>query len=248
MGSAQPDFEIFKKFEFERQPVGVKLLFEKPEGINHLNKTLAFCEMLPEAQKGDMFYATKENHECAGTFPLGMVDIEPFFASGLVGKKLGVFEDARAGKRPYFVLPRLERNTANYVAFSPLNKLSFDPDVLIVTANLRQAEILLRASSYRTGRLWTSKTTAVLGCAWLYVYPYISGELNYMVTGICSGGMTARRILPEGLVLISIPYDQIPAIIENLKNMEWVPPEYIMGRDGANEFFKKLTDEASRGL
>jgi uncharacterized protein (DUF169 family) len=246
MGSSKIDFSVLNKFNFQKQPVGVKFMFNKPAGINHLNKTLAFCEMFIEAQNSEPFYVTKENHECAGTIPLGMVDVEPLFASGMVGEKLGVFEDARTGKRPYYVLPRFEKNTVNYVVFSSLSHLTFDPDILIVTANLNQAEIILRASSYRTGQMWTSKTTAVLGCAWLYIYPYISGEMNYMVTGICSGGMTARRILPEGLVLISIPFDQIPGILDNLKNMQWVPPEYKVSRDRANEFFNNIVKEMSQ--
>jgi uncharacterized protein (DUF169 family) len=233
------NFRVLDKFHFARPPVGVKFLFHTPPGISPLGKTLAFCEMFVEAQTSAPFYAAREHHECAGTIPLGMVDVEPVFASGLVGEKLGVFEDARAAKRPYYVLPHLDRNTVNYVAFANISQLTFDPDILIITASLDQAEILFRASSYRTGQIWTSQTTAVLGCAWLYIYPYISGKMNYMVTGICSGGMNARKVLLEGQVLISVPFDQIPGILDNLKHMQWVPPEYKVGRDGANEFFQK---------
>jgi uncharacterized protein (DUF169 family) len=248
LSAMRQDFSIFKKFGFDKQPVGVKFLFKKPDGIEQLGKTLAFCEMLPEAQNRKPFYVTKENHECAGTFPLGMVDIEPFFASGLIGERLGAFEDARAGRRPYDVLPRLDRHTVNCVAFSPLDQLSFDPDLLIVTATIDQAEILLRASTYKSGRMWTSKTTSVLGCAWLYVYPYVSGELNYIVYGLCAGGMKAKKILPEGLVLLSIPFDQLPVVTENLKYMEWHPPEFTMTRDEASRFFDNIVQEAVRTI
>ena len=246
MGSRKRDYSIFNRFEFERQPIGVKFLFKTPEEIKPLNKTLAFCEMFVAAQQGEPFYAGKDNHECAGTLPLGMADTEPFFASGMVGERLGVFEEARAGRRPYLVLPKLEKGTVNYVAFSPLAKLTFDPDVLIVTATLKQAEILMRAYSYRTAKMWSSRFTNVLGCAWLYIYPYLSGEVNYMVTGLCSGGMVARQILPEALALIAIPFDQLPAMMENLENMEWFPQEYAVGRDGADDYFRKITGELSQ--
>jgi uncharacterized protein (DUF169 family) len=243
MNANKIDFTVLDQFHFERPPVGVKFLFKKPPEMRPSGKTLAFCEMFVEAQTSAPFYTAKGDHECAGTIPLGMVDVEPVFASGLVGEKLGVFEDARAAKRPYYVLPRFERNTVNYVAFSSLDQLNFDPDILIITASLSQAEIIFRASSYRTGQIWTSKTTAVLGCAWLYVYPYISGEMNYMVTGICSGGMTARKILPEGRVLISIPFDHLPGMLDNLKHMQWVPPEYKVDRDKAGAFFQNTVKE-----
>lgn len=63
------DLSILEKFNFEYNPVGVKFLLTKPKGIAKLDKNLAFCEMLKEAQNSEPFYTTKENHECkAGPF------------------------------------------------------------------------------------------------------------------------------------------------------------------------------------
>jgi len=245
MSSIQPDLSIFNKFNFDRPPVGVKFLLAKPEGIKKLDKTLAFCEMLREAQQALPFYATKEDFECVGPLILGMTEPEPIFESGQIGPRLGLFKEARANRRIYPATPRLTQGTVNYVAFSPLAKLSFEPDVLIATANPSQAEILLRAHSYTTGKIWSAKGAPVIGCAWLFIYPYISGELNFTVTGLGSG-MKARQVLPEGLILISIPYDLLPMMIENLQDMEWVLPEYTEGRDEHSKSFKKLTEALRR--
>ena len=73
------------------------------------------------------------------------------------------------------------------------------------TGTIEQAEILLRASTYTNGNLWTAKTSVVLGCAWLYVYPFVSGNVNYMIMGINAGGMTAVKLLPVGLALVWSP-------------------------------------------
>jgi len=246
MNSIQQHLSIFNKFNFERQPVGVKFLLRKPQGIEQLDKSLAFCEMHREAQlRGLPFYAARENFGCAGPIPLGMDEIEPIFASGQVGPKLEIFKGPRANRRIYQVLPKLDRNTANYVVFSPLDKLSFEPDVLIITANPSQAEIVLRASSYTSGEMYSSKTTTVLGCAWLYVYPYISGKLNYIVTGLC-WGMKALRVFPEGLILISIPYDLLPTLVHNLQDMNWTPPAYTEGRDAYFNGFQRLINELNQ--
>ena len=246
MSSIQQDLSIFNKFNFERQPVGVKFLFKKPEGIEQLDKSIAFCEMHREAQqKGLPFYAARENFACAGPIPLGMDEIEPIFGSGQVGPKLEIFKEPRANRRIYQVLPKLERNTVNYVIFSTLNKLSFEPDVLIITAKTSQAEIVLRASSYTTGKMYSSKITTVLGCAWLYVYPYVSGELNYMVTGLC-WGMKALQVFPEGLLLISIPFDLLPTLVQNLQDMNWTPPAYTGGREAYIKGFQRLVSELSQ--
>ena len=50
----------------------------------------------------------------------------------------------------------------NYVAASSLDKLTFDPDLLILVATPIQTEIVLRAMSYSTGEIRESKMTGVL--------------------------------------------------------------------------------------
>jgi uncharacterized protein (DUF169 family) len=245
MNSTQQELAIFKKFNFDRQPVGVKFLPNKPDGIEKLDKILDFCEMLPEAQEGNAFYVTKENFTCVGPLILGMIEHEPIFESGQVGPKLEVLKDVRANQRIYHVIPRLHKGAVNYVAFAPLDKLTFEPDVLIVTANVSQAETLLRAYSYSSGRMWTARGTPVIGCAWLYLYPYISGELNFAVTGLAFG-MKSRRLWPEGLILMSIPYDLIPGMINNLQDMKWVPRSYTLGREGHKKRVKEIVEELKR--
>lgn len=227
----QMDLTIFEKFDFEYQPVGVKFSLTKPDGMSQLEKKLAFCEMLKEAQSSQPFYATKENHQCkAGLILLGMVEPDPIFESGEIGPRLGLYDDPRANRHIYSQIHRMEKDTVNYIAYSPLDKLSFDPDLFIVTARPGQAEIILRAYGYRTGAAWNAKGTIVLGCAYLYMYPYASGELNMMVTGL-HHGMKARKTFPEGLLLISIPYTLLPEITNNLKTIEWDLPQYSWGKE-----------------
>jgi len=229
MSSIQRDLSIFKKFKFERKPVGVKFFRTRPHGMKRLDKILDFCEMLVEAQNGNSFYVSKKNFTCVGPLILGMVDSDPVFESGRVGPELEIFKNARANRGVYRFLPKLAKNTANYVAFSPLDKLSFRPDVLIIAADPSQAEIILRANSYTTGNMWSARATTVAACAWLYIYPYVSGELNFMMPCF-SFGMKSRRLFPEGLLLISIPRDLLPTIVKNLQEMKWVPHSFTIGR------------------
>jgi len=110
MISIQRNLSILDKFKFERPPVGVKFLSNKPDGVKRLDKILDFCEMLKEAQEAKPFYAAKENFTCVGPLILGMVEHEPIFESGLVGPQLEIFKDARANRRIYQVIPRLSRS------------------------------------------------------------------------------------------------------------------------------------------
>ena len=146
---------------------------------------------------------------------------------------MGVFGDERAAARLYHYIPRLAKGEVNYVAFSPYNQLISDPDVLIFLADPDQAEILLRAMSYRTGRMWQSRYSSAIGCAWLFIHPYLNGEINFISTGL-GFGMKRRKLFPEGMQLISIPFDQLPSMLGTLSEMPWVPrpfqpdgPEYV---------------------
>jgi len=243
MSSIQRDLSIFSKFNFEHPPVGVKFLLNKPEGMDQLDRSLPFCEMIKEAQqRGTPFYFSKENEDCFGTKVLGMEDMPPFAESGQLGPKFEIFQEPRANSKLYQYLPKFPKGTVNYVALSPLDKLTFEPDLLILTTTPSQAEIVLRAMSYSTGEIWESKATGVLGCAWLYIYPYQSGKVNYTVTGL-TFGMKAKQIFEEGWMLISIPYNWIPTITQNLQEMKWVLPSYT---DGREQFIKREQGYLSR--
>jgi uncharacterized protein (DUF169 family) len=231
MSAGAPDLSIFDRFGFERPPVGLKFSRLQPEDIPLLGRRIALCEALVEAHKGEAFVYSAADEVCAGSLPLGNEEIGPAFAAGEVGPALGVFKEARANRRIYERLPKLDPGTARYVTFAPLDKIAFDPDVLTVTATPSQAEVILRASIYTVGGMYESRMTPVLGCAWLFVYPFISGKLNYMMTGL-GWGMKALGVLPQGLVLLSIPFDLLPMISANLADMEWTPAAYSDGRDG----------------
>jgi len=242
MKPLQTDLSIYKKINFESPPVGVKFLYSRPEGIEQLDKTMPLCEMIKEAQqRGTPFYITKENENCAGGGMLGMYDQAPRAGSGEIGVKLEIFQEARANRRLYQYQPRLATGV-KYVAFSPLNKLTFEPDLLFLMAAVSQAEIVMRAMSYSTGEMWSSKMTAVGACSWLFVYPYQSGKVNYIVTGM-GFGMKARQVFPEGWILITIPYNWIPIITQNLQEMKWVLPSYTDGREEFMERDKRVKAE-----
>jgi len=226
MTLTQKDFSVLGKFAFDIPPVAVKFSAKRPPKMERLAEKLALCEMLKKAQQGNAFFADAENHACeAGLYVLGQADALQPFISGEFGAGLQIFEEPRSASRLYLHIPKLGRGIIHYVAFAPLDKLSFDPDLLIILANTEQTEILLRAMSYRTGEVWESKFTAAIGCAWTYIYPYLTGKLNYNLTGL-GHGMRRRKLFPEGRQMISIPFDLLPSILKSLQEMPWVLPAY----------------------
>jgi uncharacterized protein (DUF169 family) len=226
MAVAKEDFTICNKLNFDVPPVGVKFLTHPPDDIARLDENLAFCEMLKKAQQGHLFFAETKDHGCeAGLYVLGQADAPEPFISGQFGAGLQIYESPRVASRLYLQFPKLEKNVVNVVAFAPVDKLTFEPDLLILLADARQTEILLRATSYKNGKIWTSKFAPAIGCAWMYIYPYLTGEVNYFVTGL-GHGMKRRNLFPEGRQMISIPFDRISDILQTLQEMPWILPAY----------------------
>ncbi|MFA5309807.1 MAG: DUF169 domain-containing protein [Dehalococcoidales bacterium] len=220
MAAKKQDFSVLDQFNFEYKPVGIKFMISRPKGIARISKELNMCEMLKEAQAGNAFYVAPEDWVCVGVeqMILGMKDPESLLVSGAFGGEEGLFKGDNACRAMYDYLPRLPKGSVQYMAFAPVDKLTFDPDLVVLTADINQAQTLLRSINYSTGQPFASKATPVVACAWIYVYPVVSGELNYFITGL-GLGMQALNIFPPGLFLISVPFQRIPTMLANLNEM-----------------------------
>ena len=245
----EQDFSIWKKFELEIPAVAVKYLYYEPEGIKKMEGQCALCEMFIEAGKADEpFYITKDNEDCMGKVPLGWMDGEPPYAnSGQIGEIFEIFQEPRANQRLYSKFYELKPGVANFIMFAKLEDCFFEPDLIILACEAPDAEKIMRAYSYSTGEMWDPKATPVLGCSWLYAYPYLTGNINYVFTGM-HFGMKARKVMPAGMVLMSIPFDKIPIVTKNLAEMPWELPAYLYDtrEDWVAEERKAYADLAQR--
>jgi len=104
---------------------------------------------------------------------------------------------------------------------------------------------VLRAMTYSTGELYESKTSTALSCSWLYAYPYISGKVNYYITGLGFGSI-GRKVFEPGWLLIAIPYNWLPTIAQNLKEMKWELTAYTLGREKFNQWEKGILQDLAR--
>jgi len=233
------DYSQLKKLELDLPPIGVKYEYFRPEGIPPIDKDASFslCEMLRFAQSDNKsFYFSREHNEtCVGKIILGMEDFAPFEKSGQIGERLGVFEEARCNQNLYQFVPRLERDTVNYVLFSPAELLTFEPDVLVISATPEQAEIIMRATTYSTGEMYTSQCTPVMGCAWMLVHPYKTAGVNFIVPALVHG-LHGRQLYPSDTLLISIPYRWIPVVLNNLSQM----PLHLEGQKGKANYYAEF--------
>ncbi|MBN2320301.1 MAG: DUF169 domain-containing protein [Acidobacteria bacterium] len=239
MAFRKDSYSILDRFEFEVPPVGVKHRTEQPKGVARLEEKLALCEMLKKAQQGDAFYSDSQSHACeAGAYVLGQQDVRAPYYNGEFGAGLKIYDSPGSAARLYHYIPTRVKGMVRYTVFAPLNHLDFDPDVLLCLCETDQTEILLRASSYRTGDMWLSRYSSAIGCAWLLVYPYLSGEINYSIAGL-GHGMKRRHLFTPGKQFVAIPIDRLPDMLDTLKEMPWDLPGY---QPDGMEYIKRLSE------
>ena len=238
------DYSIFKKFNFERQPVAINYCFFKPEGVKVLDKPAGLCEMPKVCQeKNEPFYITAKEEDCVGKRFLNL-PMEVLHMRHPDGGRLGV--NLTAVQRPGVNLnlrnwcPTMVPGSVHYVLYTPFNQLKYEPDLLVFVCQPEEAEVILRANTYTTGEPFQSIATTVANCTNLYVRPYQDGKINYQVTGISWGG-NGRRIYPQGLMILVVPYQKLGLVTENLNEMVWYRDSLKLDRDGYVKWDHELT-------
>ena len=213
--------DLFSRLKREFQPIAIKYCYSQPEGIEHIDEVLSFCEFAKKAAVEDRaFFTTKDDDNCFGRMIMGQIDKPPLAASGQAGVDFGVFRTQAPNARLYHEIKTLTPGTVNFVVFCPLHLCDFEPDILLCVADIEQANIIMRATSYISGDLWQSTSSPVLSCAWLFGYPYVTGKVNYVISGM-GHGMSRRKIYPAGRFVISIPYAKLSEVVEALDQMDW---------------------------
>lgn len=212
---------LLAKLELPYSAVAIKTCFEKPDVPHYDGEKCAFCQFVKYVQDtGKTFYIESEDDACYGKLAMGMVDKQPVTASGQAGYDFGCYQTPMGCRQLYQKMPILEPHTIKYVIFAPACDCMFDPDLLFFVADLPQADIIMRATSWVSGDLWESCSSPVVSCAWMYAYPIISGKVNHITTGFYHG-LKRRKAYPAGLRMISIPYRKIPEFFYALAHMDW---------------------------
>ena len=231
-------FEILGQFDFKYAPVGFKFFNVEGDveglGLEALEGKMAWCQMMKEAQQGKSFYATAENQACEpGLFLTGQGELGALAAGGRIGPPFDIFPTERANRRVYKHITTLAPGSTYAVGFAPLDKLTFDPDLLILVCdNMDQGERVLRATQWDNGDVIMSRMTYVMACNWIFTYPYVSGNINVVWTGV-GYGLKLHKLYPPGLPIVAIPWDELDRVLRNMSDMPWTLPGHTDQKDAA---------------
>ncbi|HID28313.1 MAG TPA: hypothetical protein EYP22_10980, partial [Methanosarcinales archaeon] len=185
-----------KFFELPYSPVAVKLHTELIE--KNIDHPMRYCEMVRRsAVYGESFTFSVEELSCTSAeLALG-------------------FTEPRYGE----VYPRIKNATTKSISLMPLEKCTFEPDVVIVIANprkiMRIATIISQIHNREPVEVKFKGEFAV--CGECTAIPYMESKVNLSL--LCSGARMFSEYKNDEIV-IGFPFEEFVAIAESTEQKE----------------------------
>lgn len=202
-------------------PVAVRLMRPGepvPAGVVEPASRIRHCQSITAARRGNCLYIPPRRHACPdGAGIMGLIAMSPKLRSGelyLLFKKLPDIECARKmiASRPEF-----EAGTYTATLAAPLEKASFEPDVVILTLWPEQAMWLCCASTFGSGERQIFHTSGYNStCADLTVQVMKSQQMN--ISFGCYGARASSDI-EDSEVYLSIPFSKLAGLTESLEKL-----------------------------
>ena len=203
--------------ELKYTPVAVGLFDEAPSGVKPESPRL-FCELLWKALKEeDMVYATKDNRMC-GAVQLGFMSFKDLDQEVAVAMKRHpeLYKTVDALRKAISSTVKIPPGK-KVVAVAPMNRAPFNPDLIMIVCNPKQATILTRAASHSNG----VPIQGIAGqgtCSVAIANPYLTGEVTFTVADV-----GARAKLGDDEVIVTIPKRRLEDTVENVETiMKWL--------------------------
>lgn len=215
--------ELIKSLKLKTSPVAVKLIptgKEIPKGLTKVEKTLRHCQMVDRVRRTkEEFYSLGEDQQCkGGAAAMGLGQLPAKVASGeFYYKGLKHFSNINAARRTIEKAPMLPANSSKAVLYGALEKVSFEPDAIVIICNPKQVMLLTQAALYKSGgriKLGFSGKQSV--CSDGVVQACRDGEIG--ITVGCSGSRAYTEIADEEMI-IGIPAELLEDILQGLKKI-----------------------------
>lgn len=199
----------------EYSPVAVSCINGIP--VKSSQKKIRICRAILDAGKGETLGVDKESNACFGaSWHLGFHRLKDQRAINMVKKFLvegeKLFCSYDAFDKLMSQMEEVPDNSSSQFTLSPLEKTEITPDLAIFICNAETACGLLTLTTFIDGIMPKIKIGGPT-CRMSIIYPILSGELN-----ISFYDYTARKLcnVEKDKLLVSIPYEKIPKIMESL--------------------------------
>jgi uncharacterized protein (DUF169 family) len=195
--------KLKKKLNLKNSPVAIKFILKKEdliENITKIDNKMRHCEMVKKASEGEIFYATSDEQLCkGGSAVLGLEKLPENIRSGEFYHELGRFKSIGSAKRTLDKIPKIDLKIYAIV-FSPLELATFEPDVVVIIANPKQAMKLSQAIVYTLGGRIEADFSGIQSiCADAIAGPFVNKRPNISLG--CTGSRKFAKISDEELII-----------------------------------------------
>jgi uncharacterized protein (DUF169 family) len=212
--------ELIGLLGLKGSPVAVKLAktpADIPPGYLKVNEKHRHCQFVQDARlRGLTGFATQGEHLCKGGAAVMGIEPSPeIVADGTTYQKLGNFKTIEGAVETVRAIPKLDE-TVYATVYAPLEKATFDPDVVVIVATPRQALRLSQAYLHASGGRIAADYAGIQSlCADAVVAVKQRGVPN-MTLG-CNGSRKYSGIA-EDEVIMGFPPKDLGALVEALKH------------------------------
>ena len=206
------------KLGLEKSPVAIKLVLKEediPDGIPKIEENIRHCEMVQKAAQGATFYATVEQQACkGGAGAIGLMEPPEKVKSGEMYYSLERFSSLGSAKRTVDAIPKIDP-IIGAIAYAPLETAPFDPDVVVIICNPKQAMQLAQAMVYTLGGRFEADFAGIQSiCGDAVAGPYTTKRPN--ITLGCSGSRKFADIKPDD-VIVGMNGENIGCVVNALE-------------------------------
>jgi uncharacterized protein (DUF169 family) len=206
---------ILEKVNLARQPVAIAFLNAPPAGLERIDRPgPAGCSYWKYASEGRAFYTTNDDHQnCpVGAFTHGVV-LPPEKAQELqtlVGTMIELhYLDSEE-------IPRIPHRTdpLQIAAYAPLDRATFDPDVVVFRGNARQM-MLLSEAARAAGAFEGGTAMGRPACAML---PHALDAASGVASVACIGNRVYTE-LGDNELYLAVPGRVLQATLQKLETI-----------------------------
>jgi len=241
---------INKYLKLSTFPVGVKLLesLEDLKSIKFLKKPekeVALCQIFSYARYyGWTMACIKEDNICPlADIAIGFEKSSKLFEEGAFF--VGRYNDSKeTAKKTASSMPKLEFDKYKAIIAGALNRIDFEPDLLLIWGNSAQIMRVIQGYLWKRGGRISMSTFCDGVCADTISNALITGELQ--VAFPCLGDRRFGMALDSDLIA-SIPFNLKDEILEGLEKTHKAGTRYpIPFQLSTPEFFLKLKNQLEK--
>jgi uncharacterized protein (DUF169 family) len=221
MDMMEVDQTLNRYVRMQTYPVAVKLCQGKQEiparvkfPFKDMKLKIPLCQGMAMARRyGWVIAVGNEDQVCPfGALTMGFVPAKTGYLDGSFVDSLRPGEKEIAAKTAK-ALSRLAYGEFKYVAFAPLHRTSFEPDLIVVYGNAAQVSRLIQASLRKRGGVLTSSSIGGIACSAVIARTVLEDECQYVVSG---AGDRFFALTQDDELVFTIPRSKIETTLEGL--------------------------------